>query len=644
MKIFKTYNYSHIAASFVFVFALLIFGAAFYPAGWNWGFHFLAFYRLEIIVVIPLLMLLVIIPAIQEILIKRIFSCTQWFSKQHRVIRIVITLISLGGLLLLFWIFRVRSYFLGDGQLILRSIQNLDSANDLAFGYKREPLIGFCIVLLTNFFIILKRSNPIEDAYSWLSILSGICFVITAWRLVRHYAEDRIEQYMLFVLLITTGVSQLFFGYVENYAPSSAGILLFLLLGVAYLRGSISIAWAMIVYGVILMLHFGALIFLPAFAFLLYIAAKRKQTKELGASLFLAGIVFFVLLQLSQYPFELLKDVLGGTGRHIVAFSFPLNKYQAYDFFSISHVLDVVNFFLLSYPAAMILFILSSIMIWRERRTIAIETRFLLLAALCGIVFIIILNCEIGMSRDWDILAPISLGIPVAAIALWKTIEYDRKFRYRILVMLCIVSLLHTGIWVGVNADEMKAEERFTILEDDHLWSKDAHLYAYEVLAIYHKERGNYEKAIQYYQKYTTLDSTNKRLWGNLADAFQLAGHKKKAIEVYKTMVHLGMGNYQILTNLGLLLADEQRFSEALVLFKRAEEYAPEDPIVKYNIGETIMVSEQAYKKAIPYFLNAIRFDSTFSQAYYRAAQCYFMLGDSTKADQLMIQLQKFSR
>jgi Tfp pilus assembly protein PilF len=640
----KPYNYTRIAASFVFVFALLIFVTAFYPTGWNWGFHFLAFYRLEIIIIIPLLMVLFTIPATQEFFINKISFFTQWFSQQHRMIRIVITLTALGGFVLLFWIFRVRSYFLGDGQIILRSLHNLNSADELVLAYKREPLIGFCIVFLSNFFIVLKRSNSIGDAYIWLSILSGICFMIIAWRFVRYYAADRIEQFLLFIFLLSTGVSQQFFGYVENYAPSAAGILLFLLFGVAYLRGNISIVWAFIAYGVMFTLHFGVLIFLPVVAFLLYVAAKRKQTGELGASLFLTGVIVFAMLQLSLYPLELSKDVLSGTGHHIVPFSLPLDKYQSYLLFSTSHLLDIVNFLFLSCPTAIFLLIISSIMMWGKRKTISIETRFLLLAGLCGSIFIIILNCEIGMSRDWDILAPISLGIPIAAIALWNTIEYERKLKYRILIMLCVVSLLHTGLWISVNADETKAVKRFKILPDNYLWGKHAHISAYEELAVYYRDRGDYEEAIQYYQKYITLDSTNQRLWRQLAGAFQVAGQTTKAIEVYETMVHLGMDNYQIITNLGVLLSNEQRFPEALVLFKRAEECAPEDPTVKYNIGVTIIKSEHAYKKAIPYFLCAIQLDSTYSQAYYKAAQCYSILGDSTKADQMITQLLKLNQ
>jgi Tfp pilus assembly protein PilF len=644
LKQFNTNNYIRLAASCVFIFALLIFGAALYPAGWNWGFHFLAFYSIEIVIVIPLFMFLVIIPAVQEYCIAKVSLFHHWFTQQHRLLRVALTAAALGGIVLLFWLFRVRSYFLGDGQLIIRSMQNLASADDLVEGYKREPLIGFCIILLANLFIFLKRSNPTADAYIWLSIVSGICFLIAAWRLVKYFSEDRIEQYLLFILLMTTGISQLFFGYIENYSPAAAGVTLFLLFGVAYLRGTISIVWAVVVYGLIVMLHFGAVVFLPAFAFIVYIGAKRKQAGELGASLFLAGVIFFVLMQLSRYPWELLREVFGGTGRHIVAISLPLNKFQAYDLFSMSHVLDIANFFLLNYPSFLILLVLLCVMILKHRPTMPMETRFLLLSAFCGIGFIVILNCEIGMSRDWDILAPISLGIPLAVVALWESVDCEKRLRRRVLMMLCAVSLLHTGLWVGVNSDESKAVERFKILEDDRLWSKHAHVNAYEELAAYYRDRGDYEKAIQYFQKYNSLDSTNMRIWGNLADAFQQAGDKKKVMEVYKTMIQRGMGNYQIVTNYAICLADEQRFSEALVLFKRAEEYAPMDPIVKYDIGKTIMDSKQSSKQALSYFLTAIQIDTSFSLAYQKAVQCYLLLGDSANAKHLFFRYQRLSR
>ncbi len=41
--------------------------------------------------------------------------------------------------------------------MILRSIQSITSADQMAFAYKREPLIGLCILLLTNLFIFLKQ-------------------------------------------------------------------------------------------------------------------------------------------------------------------------------------------------------------------------------------------------------------------------------------------------------------------------------------------------------------------------------------------------------------------------------------------------------------------------------------------------------
>jgi len=101
----NTYNLARIAAVFIFIFALLIFITAFYPAGWNWGFHFLAFYDIEIIVLIPLLMLLFTIPAVQNFFIDRLSLCSLWFSKKPRALQVVLTFTALGGIILLLWFF-----------------------------------------------------------------------------------------------------------------------------------------------------------------------------------------------------------------------------------------------------------------------------------------------------------------------------------------------------------------------------------------------------------------------------------------------------------------------------------------------------------------------------------------------------------
>lgn len=399
----------------------------------------------------------------------------------------------------------MKTFLLGDGQLCLRSIPRVRTLDQLILGYEREPLVGFFIILLSNFFILLKTSSPAESAYCWLSILSGIIFTIVAWRLVRSFSEDRTEQFLFFLLLITSGASQLFFGYIENYPPTYAAILVFLFLSIRYFEGKILVAWAIGMYGILLLFHLGTLAFFPAFIFLAFVSLKRKQAPEFFASLFLTGAVFVTLLKVSGFTSNFLQSVLEHTGHHIVPVSLPIDTNQAYTFFTWKHLIDILNFLLLCYPAGIILFIVTAFNFWQKPKSLGLGTWFLLLTALCGFAFIVLLNCDLGMSRDWDILAPIGSGITVAAASAWATVVEKEKQRRTMLALLVVVSFLHFAPWIGVNADEQRAIARFQVIQDEELWSVRARLDAYEELAIFYRDRGELDKAIQCYTRYMVL-------------------------------------------------------------------------------------------------------------------------------------------
>ncbi len=616
--------------------AVLDLWAAFMPTGGNWGFHSLAFYGLEVRLIVPLLMLMLIIPAVQEFFIRWVRSVIEWFYSQSRPSRIVLIIAVLVGFVLLFWFFRVKTFFLGDGYLCVRNLPIANATKQWALAFKREPLVGFAALQLYHFFVSFGSSAPAEEAYRWMSILSGIGFVLVAWALIRYLSVNRVERILLLVLLLASGASQLFFGYVENYSLAYTGILLFLFFGFAYAQGKISIVWPIAMFGIILTLHFGTLVFLPVLILLISLAVRRKQAIKLVASLILMSIVCAVLLLICGYTPELLQSVFEKTGGHLMSWSGSITRAQAYTVFTWNHFVDIVNFLILSYPAAVILFIVVLVLFWKKPKPIGIEVWFLLLTALCGLAFIFALNCELGMSRDWDILVPISVGVPIAAVTLWTTIAEEKDIRQRVLVIVGILLLLHSGVFIGVNADEQRAMARFQVLQDENYWSKHGRLDAYDELAVYYAEHHEYHQAVQYYTRYVTLDSTNKRLWKNLVWAHISVRDTNRAIEVYQTMIRLGMEDSDMLTNLAILFIDQCRFTEALTILKHAEELAPTSPLIKCNIGIVIAESEKAEKKALPYFLAAIRLDTTFSKAYLNAAICYAMLGDSIKSKQYM--------
>ncbi len=53
---------------------------------------------------------------------------------------------------------------------------------------------------------------------------------------------------------------------------------------------------------------------------------------------------------------------------------------------------------------------------------------------------------------------------------------------------------------------------------------------------------------------------------------------------------------------------------------------------------------DNAYDKALPYFLKAIKLDPSNAQAYYNASRCYRLLGDMVMAQKYYERYSELSR
>ncbi len=179
----------------------------------------------------------------------------------------------------------------------------------------------------------------------WLSALSGVGFTIIAWKGIGLFVAEEADRILVLFFLLASGVSVLFFGYVENYAPGYVGIFLFLLLGAGYLKEKISIYWAMAAFGLLLSMNFGAVSFLPAFAYLAYVGFRRREAAETGAALFISGAVFIAMLAVSGYSPSFFREVFNDAGTDILPFGSPAGKNEAYGIFSLSHAADMANLF-----------------------------------------------------------------------------------------------------------------------------------------------------------------------------------------------------------------------------------------------------------------------------------------------------------
>ena len=79
---------------------------------------------------------------------------------------------------------------------------------------------------------------------------------------------------------------------------------------------------------------------------------------------------------------------------------------------------------------------------------------FMLILGCVSLAFVVVMNFDIGMSRDWDLLSPYVLGVVVtAAFFLVHGIE-NELLRRRMLVMVAAITAIQTVAFITVNAND----------------------------------------------------------------------------------------------------------------------------------------------------------------------------------------------
>jgi Tfp pilus assembly protein PilF len=612
--------------------------AAFFPSGMNWGFHHLSFYPLPLMILVPCVMGLLAVPRVRSLTygsFERVVAVLGKFSQKHRI---VFWLLVLLFSTLLFWLGKQQAFFLGDGYLAIRNLEGIAETGNIAAGFRRQPFAGW-FVLMAHELSVFVGLHPAEQfAFQLTSVSFGGASVVVFWWLARLIGANLVEQALIIFFLIVSGIVQFFFGYVENYTPAMFAIFLFLATGIAHAQGKVSLLPVALSYAFLLTLHFGMIILLPALAVLFYgrIRERRFADVVFGAILFLAGVMLF--LWLSGYSIAMFQRVAGRTATHIVPFVYSGDKFSAYSLFSLSHVLDWINLQILAHPFAIVL--LGCALVFSRPSLIGDQSRnqsgnqllFIAVATVSGLAFTFLINCELGMSRDWDLPAPFIPPLLVIAVFIWFRWTPDRRWRRELLLAISLVAGLQTATWIGVNANEEKALARFTLLPDDRLWPRHAFMNAYEELGIFYRNRHDVDRAVMYFEKFLDVDSTSSRMWVNLGGVHRLRGKNDEAIASFERAVRYNSSLWPIYIQLGALYGSKGEFDIGLKRMQTALLLNPNSASAHNNIGVLLMRSRGAFAEALVHFRRAMELDPTDASIFYNTALCYQNLGDSDRA------------
>jgi hypothetical protein len=214
-------------------------------------------------------------------------------------------------------ILHVRVPILGDSFYLIRNYENtLNGTHSLHLG--REPLATYYFYAVMN--VLGARKYPeILDSFLKGELAVGSGFIILTFLIVRELFQTSRGRLLAFVWLLSGKYLQLFFGYVEIYAPVLLGLAAFLLVVVLYLRGRLNVLFVILAFIALAFTHFLALILIPAMIYLLHIEQQRSGWRKVlfivagGAIAEVTVILIFGTNFTTYFPTERGSHYLGLT-------------------------------------------------------------------------------------------------------------------------------------------------------------------------------------------------------------------------------------------------------------------------------------------------------------------------------------------
>jgi hypothetical protein len=333
-------------------------------------------------------------------------------SRRTRTATMVIAAVLIVSVLL-FLRFQYATLLLGDGQLVSTTVEGMVSADARTLDMVHDVLTSNHISPGTSilYFIFAKTLNAVSGilptaAIRVLNSLLGSALVglllIIAWR-----STLRLELCIwLVILTLFSGAVQLFFGYVEDYSPLMFVGAVYVIAAIRYVHGKGSL-WTLAAIALFAtFLHIQGILLGPSFALLV---AWRYLVTGREASLRVVTLSIMALVAIAAY--------IAGVHTGLRQYFLPLLPLQeGLAVLSPAHLVDILNEFLIVMPAIPLFVLLAMVTARSPAKaestktkdsdgwmTLTIEWHFSWLVLFPYLVYLVFLDPQIGMSRDWDL-------------------------------------------------------------------------------------------------------------------------------------------------------------------------------------------------------------------------------------------------
>ncbi len=553
------------------------------------------------------------------------------------------------ALLAIFYLLRVKTHYLGDGILRAREIE-------LGIALlPTEPLGHFCNYLWHSIFSALLGWNSIQSIAA-LSLLSGVVFYFAVLYLVKTLFENSEDQTAAFIVLLFSGTTLLFCGYVESYSLLPALITFYAASSIRALenRGPASVPIRL--FFVLVLFHFQFLYLAPTLLYIAYQQFRKGATATMTTGLF---SILFSLAAVIVIPIWAGRPALG-----IKEFLIDFTSNNVYWLLSRQHLLDILNQLLLTavVPVAMIAALFRPI----KNQLSATQPRLLFAGLLLpgAMAFMTLLRPELGYASDWDLFSSAGLAIGIFAITLFSVregINLSRPAR-AMMSMAAVVSFLS---FAAVNADVDKALARQI---DILTIAGEKGAVGFETLGTDLSKSGRDDLAEQMWKRSAEV-RPNARVLGNLGQVAlgqqrfaEAEAYLKQALALDSTralftldlgLTYVWQGRYDLGEfylrkaatlapyeakyhhNLALFLSRHGNLAEAESCSRRAVELEPTDANYATALG-TMLSMQGNNVEAERFLLQAIRSRPDFANASINLAAVYRSIGQVERAGQIL--------
>lgn len=584
---------------------LLVIVSAFLPGHRLWGVNHLAFYSVPVRIAALGLIGLSFIPPMRRAVSAAFMRALRYVHSRPKSA----VWVALSGSVLsivVFMVFQSSTLLLGDGQLIadklgpllaedrgvVSTIESIVSTERIAPG---TTILYYLVGLLV---LRVHGADAVLSIKLCTALLGSILVGLLLFLVAR--LSGRPEMLLCVALLsLTSGVMQLYFGYVENYAALVFFGSLYVISGIRYVhgRGRLWVPLTLLACGAFS--HVEGVLLAPSAALLV---AWRFMDRSREAPL---RVVTYLL-----FMFTLAAAVAGRAFTGLAGFYLPVvANNHSYGVLTPSHWVDIFNQLLILQPTWFLFLVIAGAVVRLMRLhkqgrptpaggagtgepgwlTTRMEWNFVvLLLASCG-TYLVLFRPEIGMSRDWDLFSIMVLAIiPLSLLILNRFIHLipSRAFMVTIAAPSIFLSAVLMISWVGVNHDPTKTALR---LERTLEYDQSHAPYIYENLARHYQSENRMADAVRVAESASAM-SDNPRHQFNLSLLYLDSGRTEDAFRLLRRILEVDPRYPRVRDILIMALYRDRRFDEIVDVARDGTRLAPDSPFYHYYLGKCLIV------------------------------------------------------